>query len=278
MTRYSLKIENLTLSVVIPTLNTRKEFMYEALKSVEKQTFQPLEVIIINNGADKVKLPKLNLNIKEVQIIFKSGVAQARNFGVVIAKGDYIAFLDDDDFWADNYLEKTMIMVEKERPDCIVAKLDQFIDGKIKPFKNADGLLTKGIILNRNPGITGSSVVVRKTSFLNVGGYNPKLPPSEDKALILEMIQKNLKVMSNPESQAILRQHEKLDRLTDNKYMYEGIFQFYRLYKKQMSFNQRVYNLSKINKFKWLSEKSIFNLIIYLTLILYMLIVKILRI
>lgn len=274
MTRYSLKIENLTFSVVIPTLNTRKEFMYEALKSVEKQTFQPLEVIVINNGLDKIEFPKLNLNIKEEQIIFKSGVAQARNFGGVVAKGDYIAFLDDDDFWADNYLEKTLIMIKKERPDCIVAKLDQFIDGKIKPFKNADGLLTKDIILNRNPGITGSSVVVKKTSFLNVGGYNPKLPPSEDKALVLEMIQKKFKVISNPKCHAILRQHKELDRLTDSKYMYEGIFQFYRLYKKQMNFNQRVYNLSKMNKFKWLSEKSIFNLIIYLSLTLYMLCVK----
>ena len=54
---------NLSISVVIPTLNNRQKFMHDAIKSVENQTYKPKEVIIINNGLNEVKLPKSCLNL-----------------------------------------------------------------------------------------------------------------------------------------------------------------------------------------------------------------------
>jgi glycosyltransferase involved in cell wall biosynthesis len=93
------------ISVVIPTLNTRPQFLKEALNSIEKQSYLPSEVIIVNNGIEDLKLPETSLNIRQFKIVFKSGVAQARNFGASISKGNYIAFLDDDDLWGQDYLK-----------------------------------------------------------------------------------------------------------------------------------------------------------------------------
>ena len=92
------------ISVVIPTLNTRQEFLKEAINSIEKQSYLPLEVIIVNNGKRNLELPETFLKISRFDIVFKAGVAQARNFGASLANGKYIAFLDDDDLWGKDYL------------------------------------------------------------------------------------------------------------------------------------------------------------------------------
>lgn len=257
---------NLTISVIIPTLNTRTKFLNEAINSIENQTYKPLEVIIVNNGEKNLDLPKTSLKINKFKIIFKGGVAQARNFGACLAMGDYIAFLDDDDLWGSDYLENMKKHIDTGQPDCLIGKLDQLLDDKIMSFKNAHENVNKDTILVRNPGITGSSVVINKNVFLSLGGYNPKLPPSEDKSLILELINKDLKVVTVPESQAIIRQSE-IDRLTSNKkILQEGIFQFYRVYKNQMNLNQKIINLYKIYKYLWLTKKNIFNGLIFIIL------------
>ena len=261
------------ISVVIPTLNNRQEFLKEALNSIEKQSQLPFEVIIVNNGKQELKVPQTSLNIRHLKTIFRGGVAQARNFGASLARGEYIAFLDDDDLWGQDYLKNIKIQIERDHPDCLIGKLDQLLGNKIMPFKNAHGQIDKNIILMFNPGITGSSVVINKEVFLIIGGYDSKLPPSEDKSLILELINRGFKIVTVPDSQAIARQTE-IERLSNNKKkMYEGAFQFYRKYKDQMNLIQKINNLCKIYKYLWISKKKIviglyyFSLFICLNLI-----------
>ena len=255
---------NFLISVVIPTLNTRQEFLKEALNSIESQSYKPFEVIIVNNGDKELIIPETILNISQFKIVFRGGVAQARNFGASFANSDYVAFLDDDDLWGQDYLKNMKKQIDKEQPDCLIGKLDQLLNNKIMPFKNAHGNINKDTILIRNPGITGSSVVINKNIFLNIGGYNPKLPPSEDKSLILELINKGLKIVTVPDSQAIIRQSE-IERLTSSENrLYEGIFQFYRIYKDQMNLSQKIINLYKIYKYLWMSKKSIISGLLYI--------------
>jgi len=272
--RFSLEKNNMLISVVIPTLNTRPEFLKEAVNSIEQQSYQPFEVIIVNNGLVDLKVPKTFLNMRQYKIVFRSGVAQARNFGVNLSNGNYVAFLDDDDFWGQDYLQNIKNRIDLDQPDCLIGKLDQYINNKILPFKNAHGKINKDIILRSNPGITGSSVVINRNVFLSVGGYNPKLPPSEDKSLILELINKGFKIVTVPESQAIIRQSE-IDRLTNNSnILKEGIFQFYRKYKNEMNFTQRITNLYKIYKYDWMSKKSIVSGLIYIFLYIFVKLLK----
>jgi len=251
------------ISVVIPTLNIRKQFLKEAINSIEKQSYLPLEVIIVNNGERNLELPETFLKIRRFDIVFRAGVAQARNFGASLAIGEYIAFLDDDDLWGKNYLRNIKKKIDIEHSDCLIGRLDYFLNDKIIPYKNAYGQINKETILIKNPGITGSSVVIKKDVFLIVGGYNPKLPASEDKTLILELIDRGFKITVVSDSQAIYR-HSDIERLTNNNNLYEGIFQFYRIYKHQMSLYQKVINLFKMHDCLWRSNKTFLNRLKYI--------------
>lgn len=242
-------------TVVVPTINSRPDFLSQCLESVLQQTLQPSEVIIVNNGAPGVNPPKSTIPIRIIDTVFKAGVAQARNIGCTLSKSPYVAFLDDDDLLSPDYLELMAVRISAEAPDCLVARLDELVGGNVLPFKNAHGGLRRDIILLRNPGITGSSVVVKKEAFLRVGGYDPALTPSEDKALILEMIRHEFLVASAPECQAIVRQHAG-DRLTSASGMSKGILAFHRRYKHEMSLRQKAYNLAKVVRYALIAKSG----------------------
>jgi glycosyltransferase involved in cell wall biosynthesis len=89
------------VSVIIPTYNYGA-YIIEAINSVKNQTYKPIEIIVIDDGStdgtDKIVAPFLK------DIIYKKienkGVSAARNTGIKLSEGEYIAFLDADDYWA----------------------------------------------------------------------------------------------------------------------------------------------------------------------------------
>ncbi len=263
----NLSSKKVNISVVIPTLNNRSQFLKEALNSIKDQIYEPLEIIIVNNGNNDLKLTNLSLTVKQFKIKYKSGVSEARNFGASHASGEFIAFLDDDDLWPPEYLDVIKNHIEQNNPDCLVASLSKLKEGKIFNYKNIEGQIKEDIILSRNPGITGSSVVVKKTTFLKIGGYDNELITGEDKSLILELINKNFKIVTVSEIKAIHREHHSDIRLSNDQNMSKGINQFYKKYRKQMNTFQKLDNLYKIKKYKWLVNKTFVNSFIYLCLL-----------
>lgn len=263
------------ITVVIPTLNSRQEYLEEALNSLDKQSYKPYEVIIVNNGLGEVKISERSFQIRHVKTVFMAGAPQARNLGVSLAKTDFVAFLDDDDLWEIDYLKKMTRYIDLHSPDCLIARLDQLIDGNILQYKNADGNITKDVLLVKNPGTTDSTMVVKKSAFLQVGGCNVKLKSGYDKALVLDFLLKNFKILTAPDCQAILRQHNKNDRLTGSQNISEGISQFYQLYKEEMNLKQKIYNKFKFFRYQWKYKKDFFSFGIY---IIFLLILKIFRI
>ena len=76
--------------------------IFESIKSVLNQTYQDWELIIINDGSiDKTESIVKNIFDKRISYYYQtnSGVSAARNFGLTVCNGDYIAFLDSDDCW-----------------------------------------------------------------------------------------------------------------------------------------------------------------------------------
>ena len=254
--------EEVKVSVVIPTCNIREIYLKETLQCIFSQSFVPWEIIIVNNGkAELHSIEELSIDgrVKIYNIVHYAGVAQVRNFGACLAEGDYVAFIDDDDLWEKKYLEKVAEIIKKEKPDCVITRLDQIREGKISSYKNADNGLTIDDILIRNPGITGSSVIVRREAFKEVGGYNPKMPTSEDKSLALEMLLRKYKVITAPNIQSIFRQYSG-NRLTNAKSMAEGITSFLEKYRTIMNKKQRGVNLAKINYYKYKDTRNPFYL------------------
>lgn len=105
---------NVKISIIIPVYNAGRSLV-RCLRSVAKQSFTDFEVIVLNDGSkdDSAKLAEKFIERSEVlktraRVISKenSGVADTRNFGITQAKGEYLAFIDQDDFIAKDYLEK----------------------------------------------------------------------------------------------------------------------------------------------------------------------------
>lgn len=102
------------ISVVIPLYNKEAE-IETALRSVLAQTVRPAEIIVIDDGSTDAGAEKVaSFRSPLVRLVRQpnAGVAAARNRGAALARGEYIAFLDGDDFWKPGYLEKIKALAD----------------------------------------------------------------------------------------------------------------------------------------------------------------------
>ena len=182
------------VSIVIPTYNHAK-FISKALKSVIDQTYENWEAIIIDNeSVDETYKLINNFNdprIKYFKISNNGVIAKSRNLGIKQAKGDWLAFLDSDDWWTKDKLEICFRSINEE-VDFIYHDLE-IVDKKSKSYfgkKKFKGRhlskpilkdLLIGVIAEGN-AIGNSSVIVRKNMLDKIGGIseNENLVASED--------------------------------------------------------------------------------------------------
>lgn len=175
-------------SVVIPSYNSHKTIL-RALKSCMSQTIAPLEVIIIddcsNDGSyeiirefcqahDYIKLFRNNEN---------RGVSFSRNLGLEKSNGDYIAFLDSDDFWGKEKLEIHSKAIEEfNYPDCLCDNFsDKFSENPIAIGETKLIYFRDLLIRNR---FNGSSIVLKKSVNIK---FDENQRYCEDYALLLKL-------------------------------------------------------------------------------------------
>lgn len=104
-----MKKNEAIVSIIIPVYNAKK-YLANTLDSVIKQTYKNLEIILVNDGStDNSKdicesYAKID---KRIKVINKEngGVSSARNYGLALAKGEYISFIDSDDFLVTDMIE-----------------------------------------------------------------------------------------------------------------------------------------------------------------------------
>ena len=115
--------EEVDISLIIPVYNVEK-YLERTLKSVENQTFKNFEVVIVNDGSTDRSMEIIekfmNRNSNFVLVDQENaGVGAARNAGIKISRGMYIAFLDSDDFLEPEYLEKLYFTAIKTGSDIV---------------------------------------------------------------------------------------------------------------------------------------------------------------
>lgn len=112
------------VSIIVPVHNA-VEFLERSIKNILKQTYNNIEIIIINNGSDDgtqeicEELLKIHKKIKLVNTSRK-GVSNARNIGIESAKGDIVAFCDADDYFEDRIIEKAVFEITQNNIDICV--------------------------------------------------------------------------------------------------------------------------------------------------------------
>jgi len=181
------------ISVVIPVYNLEK-YIGRALDSIQRQTSAPDEVIIVDDGSQDSTLEIVRSYPFRVEIQSNQGPGAARNHGVSVATGDWIAFLDGDDFWEPDRIF-ALRMAEASNPKAVLIACNDFEGPLEGPWKKRELHLhykpDRPIFrqLYRGNFLATSSVAVKRDIFLEVGGMNPEYPSAQDFELWLWIVQ-----------------------------------------------------------------------------------------
>ena len=114
-------MHNPLVSVIIPTYN-REKYLKIAIDSVSNQTYSNIEIIVVDDGSATYYAHSICKKYSNCFYFYKNngGLSSARNFGIKKAKGEFIAFLDDDDFWKNSKIEKQIkAFYENPKVDCV---------------------------------------------------------------------------------------------------------------------------------------------------------------
>ena len=184
----------MNISVVIPSYN-RKEFLKRSIDSAINQTKKPFEIIVVDDGSTDGTETMIKSDYDFVKFIKQKnkGVSAARNIGIEVSIGEWICFLDSDDEWKKDKLEK-QINAMKSNPGYkffhsneIWIKNGIRINQKKKHKKYGGDIFDKCLDMCR---ISPSSVMINKTVFDEVGNFNEDLVVCEDYELWLRICDK----------------------------------------------------------------------------------------
>jgi len=181
------------VSVVIPAYNVAP-YIRQAVESALNQTVTDIEVLVIDDGSTDGTIEQLSkIGDRRLRIIRRThaGVSVTRNVGIQMAGAPYIGFLDGDDIWLPQKLEKHLSLMEVHPDTDLTFSLSRVIDETGRtislPLLQPAGVITFQELLRENIVWTSSSVVVRKEGFLKAGLFDPDLVPCEDYDMWLRM-------------------------------------------------------------------------------------------
>ncbi len=180
------------ISVIIPLYN-KADSIAKALDSIQAQTYQDFEVVVVDdgstdNGATIVEQQKDS----RIRLIHQTnaGVSAARNRGIEEALGEYVAFLDADDEWEPQFLEE-IITLQRMHPECRAQATNYIFNSRgVKsstilrklPFKGERGVLTNYFVVAScsHPPVWTSAVCIERKLLQEIGGFPVGVKSGED--------------------------------------------------------------------------------------------------
>lgn len=236
----------MSISVIIPTYN-RPEELLRCLQSVFCQILQPNEIYVIDNSlgnTNKEILQKHEFDKKIIFLKMRGSVDQLRNKISSIVKSNYIAFLDDDDVWHEEYLKKNYEIIKKKNLDIIYSSMN-IVDEKRNILSEL--ILNKDIdiqdLLLFNNGFFLSNMIVKKSTFINLGGLHTK-SGSSDRDILIRIIKKKYNYYFN--SQILLNR-----QVNENNWSQDD----FKMLKMNILFFFNYFNLMNLNtKFKYFKK------------------------
>jgi len=177
------------ISIIVPVYNVA-EYLEKSLESLVNQTFDDYEIILVNDGSNDSSLDILNKYAEKypekIVVINKKngGQASARNLGIEKARGEYVIFVDSDDYIDADTLKITYNQVVKTGADIVCFKNyevfdDKIIDSRVKEL-NASNAIKKYILNQVGPCFK----LIKKDIIIQNKLYFPKLKAYEDIAVM----------------------------------------------------------------------------------------------
>jgi glycosyltransferase involved in cell wall biosynthesis len=188
------------VSVIIPTYN-RAEMVCAAVDSVLKQTYPNIELIVVDDGSTDDTTDALMRYGSRLRLIHQdnSGPAAARNRGAEIADGDIIAFLDSDDLWLPDKIEKQLKALEHYGDSVPCCLCNAFLESQTQPkttsfdlaplkVSSEQGLFTNvtGVLVTRSV-LFNQAAAIRRWAWEQVGGFDESLTYMEDHDLAVRL-------------------------------------------------------------------------------------------
>jgi glycosyltransferase involved in cell wall biosynthesis len=203
----------LGVAAVVPTFE-RPALLRRAVESVLGQTRRPAELVVVDVGGrswssaldeliDSSDIPFLRLVLRA-----PAHAGRARNAGAALASAPVLAFLDDDDVWAPEYLAQAVQVLSGARDSLVVTPLLVRHEGSVLMLPRLPPVLRARDVLARNPGVTGTNVVLRRELLASVGGYDERLAAFNDLDLLVRLLDEGIAVAQADEPLAEQFLHE----------------------------------------------------------------------
>lgn len=180
---------NPAVSMIIPTYN-RANLLCRAIQSALNQTYENFEIIIIDDGSNDntsdvvEKYQKQDERIRYIRCEKNKGGSAARNKGIKAAKGEYLAFLDDDDEWLPEKIEKQMIKFKNVSNDVglIYSGFSCISESSGKIVTEINPILRGNVYHNllENCILGSPTPLIRKICFRKAGLFDETLPSCQD--------------------------------------------------------------------------------------------------
>ena len=186
------------VTVVTPAYNVAK-YVGETVDSVLGQTFHDFEYLVVDDGSVDNSIDMIKVHVRDdprFRLIQGEhrGLSAARNAGIREARGEYIAFLDGDDRWHPKFLERQIRLIQSLPPDvgAVFCRSRLVLENGTLVFlqwQRAGRYDFDDFLVNSNPARNGSSLLIRKSCFADVGGFDEKLSYVEDLDMWLRIAQ-----------------------------------------------------------------------------------------
>jgi glycosyltransferase involved in cell wall biosynthesis len=200
-----------TVSVVIPTCD-RPTRLLRALDSVLAQRHPADEVLVVDDGRERVNQAQLPAEVILISGDGRQGVCWARNQGASTASGQWLAFLDDDDRWHPAYLEEALALAGRSDANLVLTAFTKVrerpggteqIPEKVPPVH-----LAPEDFYVRNPGLRGSNLFIQNNLFHAIGGFDQQLPSHNDLDLGIRLFSHpEVRYQRNPKPRVLFHVH-----------------------------------------------------------------------
>jgi glycosyltransferase involved in cell wall biosynthesis len=167
----------IAVSVVVP-LHNDEDYLDEAVRSILGQTRPPEQVIVVDDGSTDASPEVARKHLPHITLLSQAnqGIAGARNSGIAAATGDVIAFLDADDLWPADSLERRLEVLEADpEVDAVYGLVEQFISPEVDASTRERLHLPEGRTAARFAG----AVLARRRVFDRIGAFDRALKVGE---------------------------------------------------------------------------------------------------
>ena len=227
------------VSVIIPVYNSKKHIK-DCINSVINQTYKNLEILVVNDKSTDSSLKIINKikdkRIKIINLKQNSGVAVARNKGIEEATGDYICFIDSDDYWYLKKIEKQVKFMKENDYTFIYSDYEFLHNGK-RHRVNVPSYITYKEAL-KNTTIFTSTVMFNMHHLTKEDIYMPLLKRGQDTACWWQVLKKGITAYAINEVFSIYRVEGK--SLSSNKF--KALKRTWIIYKREnLKWYKRIY-------------------------------------